>query len=132
MLQKIFKLLSSLKDSFQNLSPEISQTPDPPKDLQEVTLAQNGFLPFFYPPNPMPGEFFTPWGTRYQVSLLQKELTDDVSERYIANPLADSEDGGRRPRVFPWTFTWGPYMCLPYVIGGTIMVARDDVFSNKN
>jgi len=27
-----------------------------------------------------------------QVSLLQKELTDDVSERYIANPLADSEE----------------------------------------
>lgn len=124
MLQKIFKCLSSLKDSFQNFSPEISQTSQ--KSTRSYG-AQNGFLPVFYSPNPMPGEFSTPLGDSvlYQVSLLQKELTDDVSERYIANPLADSEDRGRDDRVFfgvslPRGPSHGGHICLPYVIGGTI------------
>ena len=85
----------------------------------------------------MPGEFSSPLGDSvlYQVSLLQKELTDDVSERYIANPLADSEDRGRDDRVFfggeftTWTFTWEPYICLyPMLLGELYMVARDDVY----
>lgn len=85
----------------------------------------------------MPGEFSTPLGDSvlYQVSLLQKELTDDVSERYIANPLADSEDRGRDDRVFfgvslPRGPSHGSHIYVyPILLGELYMVARDDVFS---